>query len=182
MNTRLERLRDARTFFVAGTMQGSRRGEAMVDQGYRQRIRDAVLAHRPDAEVRDPGDLMVEWLLPEADAIRAEHAALAGRRRVVRDELPAPLVRLTDVFDRLVGVASDCDACIAWLPDHEASMGTAAEMWAAHHSGRFVVAITTMTQNLAVLACSDVIVPSVEDLSDLLRSARKEQVGAVSTR
>lgn len=177
MNTPFDRLRDAESFFLAGTMQGSRRGEAMVDQGYRQRIRETVLAHRPDAQVRDPGELMVEWLLAEADEIRAEHAALADRRRVVREELSAPLLRLTGVFDRLVSVAADSDVCIAWLPGHEASMGTAAEMWAAHDHGRLVVAITTMTQNLAVLACSDLIVTSVEDLADLFRSSRKEQVG-----
>lgn len=162
------RLREARTFFVAGTMQGSRSGSDLADQGYRQRLREMVLAHRPDAEVRDPGELMGRWLLAEAGEIRAEHDALADTERVLRDELSPPLVRLTGVFDRLVGVAGDSDACLAWLPGHEASMGTAAEMWAAHANGRVVVAITRMRQNLAVLACSDIIVPRLEDLAVLL--------------
>jgi hypothetical protein len=163
-----DRLRDARTFFVAGTMQGSRRGGDLLDQGYRARIRDIVLAHRPDAEIRDPAVLMVEWLAADADAIRAEHAALADRALIRRDELSPPLVRLTEVFDRLVVASGDSDACIAWLPGHEASMGTAAEMWAAHHRGKVVVAVTTMRQNLAVLACADVVVASLDDLASLL--------------
>lgn len=164
----IERLREARTFFVAGTMQGSRRGSDLVDQGYRDRIREIVVAHRPDAEIRDPAVLMVEWLAEEADAIRAEHSALADRSLIRRDELSPPLARLTEVFDRLVAVSADSDACIAWLPDHEASMGTAAEMWAAHHHAKVVVAVTSMRQNLAILACADVVVASLGDLARLL--------------
>lgn len=169
----LERLARARTFFLAGTMQGSRAGDGMSDQGYRQELRDLILACRPEAEIRDPGDLMAQWLHAEAAEIRAAHADLAGCEIVLRDELVSPLVRLTDVFDRLVSVSSQSDVCLAWLPDHEASMGTAAEMWAAHASGRCVVAVTQMRQNLAVLSCSDVIVPTLSDLAALLEPSAR---------
>ena len=164
----LEKLARARTFFIAGTMQGSRGGSDMVDQGYRGKIHEIIRAHRPDAEIRDPGDLMAQWLVTEVDEIRAAHADLAGSEVVLRDELVAPLVRLTDVFDRLVAISGESDVCLAWLPDHEASMGTAAEMWAAHANGRCVVAVTPMRQNLAVLSCSDVIVPDLSELAALL--------------
>jgi hypothetical protein len=166
--TGLDKLARARTFFLAGTMQGSRGGSDMVDQGYRREMREIILAYRPDAEIRDPGDLMAQWLLTEADEIRAAHADLAGSEFVLREELSAPLVRLTDVFDRLVELSGESDVCLAWLPGHEASMGTAAEMWAAHANGRCVVAVTQMRQNLAVLSCSDVIVPGLDDLAALL--------------
>ncbi len=164
----MERLREARTFFLAGTMQGSRGGSDLADQGYRARLRDLVLAHRPDAEVRDPGELLVEWLLPEADRIRAAHDALADAGTLLRERLADPLLLLTGVFDRLVSLSAASDVCLAWLPGHEASMGTAAEMWAGHAAGRCVVAVTTMRQNLAVLSCSDIVVPTIDDLADLL--------------
>jgi len=143
----------------------------MVDQGYRGRVRRIIQAHRPDAEIRDPAELMAGWLGAEADEIRAAHAALADTHLVIRERLVTPLVRLTTVFDRLVDVAADSDVCVAWLPDHEASMGTAAEMWAAHANGRCVVAVTRMRQNLAVLACSDIVVPTLHDLDVLLGEA-----------
>ena len=171
--TGLEKLSRARTFFLAGTMQGSRAGGDMVDQGYRKELREIILTYRPDAEVRDPGDLMAEWLHAEADEIKGAHADLANSEVVLRDELVAPLVRLTDVFDRLVEISGESDVCVAWLPGHEASMGTAAEMWAAHANGRCVVTVTQMRQNLAVLSCSDAIVPALSDFAALLELSNR---------
>jgi hypothetical protein len=166
-----EALRSARSFFLAGTMQGSRRGSEMVDQGYREELREIIGRHVPDAEIRDPAELMAGWLGAEAEQIRTAHAALATVAVVRHDRLAPPLVRLTDVFDRLVHLSGDSDVCVAWLPDHEPSMGTAVEMWAAHAGGRLVVAVTRMRQNLAVLACSDLVVPTLTDLEVLLADA-----------
>ena len=171
--TGLEKLTRARTFFLAGTIQGSRGGADMVDQGYRNELREIILAYRPDAEIRDPGDLMAQWLYAEADEIREAHADLAGSGVLLRDELVPPLVRLTGVFDRLVEISAGSDVCVAWLPGHEASMGTAAEMWAAHANGRCVVAVTQMRQNLAVLSCSDAIVPALGDFAALLELSNR---------
>lgn len=171
--TGLERLRSATSFFIAGTMQGSRTGADMTDQGYRAKLRSMIRTARPGAEIRDPGELMATWLGPEAAEIRTAHAELMKSGLVLHDELVAPLIRLTDVFDRLVLLSGASDVCVAWLPDREASMGTAAEMWAAHVNGRCVVAVTEMRQNLAVLACSDIIVATIEELAGLL-----EPVGA----
>jgi hypothetical protein len=157
-----------RSFFLAGTMQGSRSGAAMVDQSYRRQLREVILEHHPLAEVTCPLDLMAEWLGPQADDVRAAHARLAERTLVERDRLEPPLLDLVSVFHRLADRAAACDVCVAWLPDREPSMGTAVEMAAAFRRGRTVVAITELTQNLAVLACSNVIVPGLADFDALL--------------
>jgi hypothetical protein len=165
-------LAEARSFFLAGVMQGSRPGADMVDQGYRNELRTIIGELCPDAEVRDPAELMAAWIGPEAQTVRAAHARLAAAGTVLHEELEPSLGLLTSVFDRLVRVSADSDVCVAWLPDQEASMGTAVEMWAAHARGRTVVAVSPMRQNLAVLACSDAVVPTVDAFSALLRRAR----------
>lgn len=158
MNPRASR---GRSYFLAGVMQGARGGADLADQGYRDELRRTILAHDPDSVVHDPGLLMREWIGEHEDAIRAGHAALADVP-VVRRESHDPAVRLlVDTFHRLTRLAGDSDVCVAWLPGHEPSMGTAAEMLSAHRAGSTVVAVTGMRQNLAVLSCSDVIVPDL---------------------
>jgi hypothetical protein len=158
----------ARTFFLAGAMQGSRPGQDVTDQSYRRQLREIVLRRRPDAEVRDPAELMVEWLAPQEAELRAAHARLADQPVVEAAHHEPGVIRLTEVFTELVALSAASDVCIAWLPEHEASMGTAIEMWAAHAAGRTVVAITTMRQNLAVLACSSLVVPTLQSFERLL--------------
>src|SRR5690606_37019366 len=115
----------------------------------------------PDAVIQDPGLLMIEWLAADEAVIRGEHGALADRLEVRRDEHGPGLVQLVDVFHRLVDVSADSDVCVVWLPGQEASMGTACEMFAAHRAGKQVVAISTNRQNLALLACADLILPDL---------------------
>ncbi|MFC3995980.1 hypothetical protein ACFOVU_08645 [Nocardiopsis sediminis] len=148
-----------RSFFLAGVMQGSRQGAELADQGYRARLGGLIRHRHPDAVVNDPGELMDGWLGDRTDAIRASHGALAGRAVVRREDLDDGLTELVAVFHRLTDLAAASDVCVAWLPGHQASMGTAAEMYSAHRAGRTVVAITPMRQNLAVLACSSVVLP-----------------------
>ncbi|MEV8533626.1 hypothetical protein [Streptomyces sp. NPDC051211] len=150
-----------RSYFLAGVMQGARGGAVLADQGYRDRLRRTILEHRPDAVVHDPELLMREWIGAHEQAIRAGHAALADTPEVHRAALDPAVTLLTDTFHRLTEVAAESDVCVAWLPDHEPSMGTAAEMLSAHRAGTTVVAVTAMRQNLAVLACSDVILPDL---------------------
>ncbi|GGU09263.1 hypothetical protein [Streptomyces violascens] len=57
---------------------------------------------------------------------------------------------------------------MAWLPGHEPSMGTAAEMLSAYRAGRTVVSITAMCQNLAVLACPTVTLPDLPAFQERL--------------
>ncbi len=150
-----------RSFFIAGLMQGARRGSDLSSQDYRRTLTDLLLARFPQAVVYDPGEVMWREMAHSREAIRTEHAALASMPLILRRELPAPLVELTQTFHRLTHLAAESDVCVVWLPDHEPSMGTAAEMLSAHRAGRKVVSITDMRQNLAVLSCSDAIVPDV---------------------
>lgn len=156
------------SFFLAGTMQGSRAGQRTIDQSYRAELRELIRTRRPDAEVRDPGELMADWLVADAEQLRGSHRRLAGTPLLTRSRLEPAVLRLITTFEDLVAVAASCDVCVAWLPGHEASMGTAVEMWAAQRAGRCVVAITEMRQNLAVLACASHIVPDVAAFDALL--------------
>ncbi|MER5758557.1 hypothetical protein [Streptomyces sp. NPDC002082] len=150
-----------RSYFLAGVMQGARGGAELADQGYRERLRRSILEHRPDAVVHDPDVLMREWIGAQEQPIRASHAALADTPEVYRATLDPAVQLLTSTFHRLTELAAESDVCVAWLPGHEPSMGTAAEMLSAHRGGATVVAVTRMRQNLAVLSCSDVIVPDL---------------------
>lgn len=158
----------ARSFFLAGVMQGSRRGEHFADQSYRAELNALITAYRPQAEVRDPGRLMQSWVGDREAELRAAHARLGGPDILRRNDYEPAVADLTGVFERLVRLSAASDVCVAWLPDHEASMGTAVEMWAAREAGRVVVAISSMRQNLAVLSCSSVIVPDLTAFTALL--------------
>jgi hypothetical protein len=168
------RLSRARTFFLAGVMQGSRSGDRLADQSYRDQLHELIRAARPEAEIRDPGRLMATWLGPREADLRAAHGRLLDRTTLRRTEFEPAITDLTGVFERLVALAAASDVCIGWLPGQEASMGTAVEMWAAHQAGRLVLAITPMRQNLAVLACSDVILPDLDRLGRLLTAGLDE--------
>ncbi|MEV5975421.1 hypothetical protein [Streptomyces sp. NPDC052114] len=161
----------APSFFLAGTMQGARTGSNLIDQSYRAALTSAIRAHRPDAVIHDPGVLMAEWEAAHPADIRAAHARLTAVRSVHRAELAPELVDLTEMFHELTLLAARSDVCVAWLPGHEPSMGTAAEMLSAYRAGRTVVAITAMRQNLAVLACSTVILPDLPAFTQWLDRA-----------
>lgn len=158
----------ARSYFLAGTMQGARTGADLADQSYRQRLAAALLDRRPGAVVHDPGVVMAEWLASHPADVRAAHAALAERTVLHHAELAPELRELTALFHRLTELAAASDVCVAWLPGHEPSMGTATEMLCAHRAGRTVVSITGMRQNLAVLSCSTVILPDLAAFTDWL--------------
>ena len=150
------------SFFVAGVMQGSRAGAELADQGYRPRLTAVIRERFPDADVIDPGVVMWQELRVPRHELGQAHARLLERPEVLQASFEAPVRELVRVFHHLTDLAAAADVCVAWLPEHEASMGTAAEMYAAHRAGRAVVAITPMRQNLAVLACTTAIVPDIE--------------------
>lgn len=154
--------------FIAGTMQGSRRGASQLTQGYREAIRHLVLTHFPKANVLCPAQRMQHQLASDEVAIRQGHAALASCGEIDATALSQPLQKLTGIFHELVNAAAASDLCIAWLPDHEASMGTAVEMYAAWRAGVPVIAVTEMRQNLAILSCATLILPDLESLSGCL--------------
>ncbi|MBC6445962.1 hypothetical protein [Actinokineospora xionganensis] len=162
----------SRSFFLAGTMQGRRRGAEMIDQGYRAALADVIARWEPDARIHDPLVLMAQWFADREQEIRSAHAVLANARELYREDMTPDVIGIIDAFHRLTAIAADSDVCVAWLPDHEPSMGTAAEMQRAYHAGRTVVAITDMRQNLAVLACSTVILPDLAAFAEWLDRTR----------
>lgn len=146
-------------------MQGARHGAELADQNYREVLRGMIQDRYPDAIVRDPAALMwIDTVHPRVE-IRSAHAALANSPIVRRTALAAPVCELIDVFHRLTDLAGQSDVCVAWLPENEPSMGTAAEMLSAYRAGREVVAITPMRQNLAILACATLIVPTLQEFA-----------------
>jgi hypothetical protein len=157
------------SFFLAGTMQGSRPGADQVSQAYRALLSDVIRRHCPEADILCPLDKLQGLLASQSEAVRASHAALAGLPVVRRADFDAPLTSLARAFDSLSRAAGTVDVLIAYLPDHEASMGTAIEMWNAFVQGATVVAVTPMRQNLAVLSTSNVIVPSIDELEVLFQ-------------
>ncbi|MCG8673526.1 MAG: nucleoside 2-deoxyribosyltransferase [Pseudomonadales bacterium] len=156
------------SFFIAGTMQGSRSGDHQIDQNYRQEIESIILRVFPGAKINCPGKIMVERLQDQEVAIRRSHATLVAQPTIDTSKLDDPMQRLTQIFHDLVDLSAGSDVCIAYLPNHEASMGTAAEMFAAYRNQKPVITVTEMKQNLAVLSCSTAIIPSLDFLSEAL--------------
>lgn len=123
-------------FFVAGIIQGSL-PDATHPQDYRQEITDMLKSAFPGAEVFDPVEEYPESLA--YDDARASAAFF-------------------DLMDR----AGECDVLIAFVP--EASMGTAIELWNAHHAGAFVVCVSALTMNWVVRYLTDLVVTDLEEL------------------
>lgn len=163
-----------RTFFIAGTMQGSRSGDARTDQFYRQQIEDIILGVFPKAIIHCPDRKMKHELASQEQEIRQQHRKLADMNAIDSDSLSVPLQTLVQTFHHLTDLAGQCDVCIAYLPDHEASMGTAMEMYSAWRNRREIITVTDMVQNLAVLSCSTHIIRSLDDLGPLL--ARRHSI------
>jgi hypothetical protein len=114
-------------FFLAGIMQGSHLGEVLHHQGYRERLKQLLTAHYPDADVYDP---------------LADH----------QDSLQYDDVRGRAVFEHHNYLCREVDVVIAFVP--EASMGTAIEMWEASQSGRAVIAVSPLVHNWVIRFCS----------------------------
>lgn len=150
------------SFFLAGVMQGARNGRDLADQSYRNTLKEAIHRQVPYALIHDPAERMWDNLRTSRERIREAHAALIHTPTVIRSELNPALLELIEIFHRQTVQAGACDVCVVFLPGNEPSMGTAAEMLTAYCAGKFVVAISSMRQNLAVLACSHLIVDSIE--------------------
>ena len=110
-------------FFIAGIMQGSRRDNGVDDQGYRQRITEAIQRHMPAADILDP------WALhPDSPTYDYE--------------------RGKQVYLSLNEQAAQADVLVAYVP--EASMGTAIEIWQAYQAGACVLTISPLSENWVV--------------------------------
>jgi hypothetical protein len=140
--------------FLAGVIQGSHRGLELHDQSYRQRLKQILAAQAPDATLTCPIELH-----PTAIDYGPEE-----QRRA---------------FFGLVDTASQADILVAYLP--EASLGTAIEMWEAHHHGRVVVVISPMRDNWVIILLAVAVVPSLEAFEAFVREGHLARLLAVPT-
>lgn len=159
-------------FFIAGAIQGSREGTLGMDQEYRVTLRKIILDRYPDAVVLCP-----LLLLKKRFSDREDQARTDFERETLGETLDAreygPVVsEIRAAFGELTGLAAQADILIAFLPNQEASMGTAMEMWSAYSHRRPVITITSMTRNLSIVATSNIVLPSIAAFEVFLRAGR----------
>jgi hypothetical protein len=135
-------------FFLAGIMQGSHLAATIHNQDYRQRLKQLLAEHFPEAEIYDP---------------LADHT----------DSLDYDDERGRSVFFHHNRLCSEVDVVVAVVP--EASMGTAVEMWEAHRHGRAVIAVSPMKHNWAVKFLSHALYADLDELEAALTSGRLAQ-------
>jgi len=133
--------------FIAGIMQGSKKGKGIVSQDYRQIIREVIHEKYPSAEVVDPFSLFPDS--PEYDDERARQALLT-----------------------MAEEAGNADILIAYLP--VASMGTAIEMIRAYDNGKTVISISPMAENWVVRALSQRVFSTLDGFIEWVRSGGLE--------
>ena len=122
--------------FIAGIMQGSKKGHGIQSQDYRQRIRAAVKIQHPEVECVDPFSRHPDSVTYDADRAR-------------------------QVLFEMAAAAGSADIVIAYLPS--ASMGTALEMIRAYDNGKTIISISPMAQNWLVRAVSAIIFPTLDE-------------------
>lgn len=163
---------------IAGVVQGAAQGTATADQGYRDRIAAAVSARYPHASIFCPVTALRESFAGSADELAAQFQALRAESVIEEERMPDPVLGLRQRFRELVHEAGSADLMVAYVPA-ELSMGTAMEMWAAYYSGRPVVTISSMDQNLAIVSTSTLLVRTLEEFEELLRSGRLDRYARV---
>jgi nucleoside 2-deoxyribosyltransferase len=131
------------SFFLAGIIQGSRKGKILHNQNYRQEIKDILKKYFPKSQIIDPVDVH-----PDS----AEYDYEMGK----------------SVFHASIKQATECDCLIAYLP--EASMGTAIEMWECHKKKTPVWTITPMKENWSVKFLSTEIFETLEEFEGFLKN------------
>lgn len=161
--------------FVAGAMQGPNLGYTLVDQSYRADLQRVLTEQFPGCEIICPLTFLGGIFRAKLPQLVEMHRSAPNTPIFSPKEVGPPLGEVIDAFHELVRLAASADLLIAYLPANTLSMGTSIEMWAAFTNGVPVVAITNLTQNLAVLSCSTFIVSSIEKLEQLLQTRQPEQ-------
>lgn len=159
-------------FFIAGAIQGSREGTLGVDQEYRRTLRRIIIDCYPDATIICPLALLKERFSDREDTARADFERETNSGLLNAKEYGPVVSEIRAAFCELTRVAAEADVLIAYLPDHEASMGTAMEMWSAYSHDRQVITITSMTRNLSIVATSGVVLPSIDEFESFLLAGR----------
>ena len=120
--------------FIAGIMQGSLQGHGILEQDYRQVIREAILSNHPGVEIVDPFALF-----PDSVTYNDQRAK--------------------QVLFEMATEAGSADILVAYLP--KASMGTALEMINAYENGKTILSISKLEKNWFIRALSTKIFPSL---------------------
>jgi hypothetical protein len=121
-------------FFIAGIIQGSKKGLETHNQDYRQAIKTILREAFPDANILCPVENH-----PESVSYTDERAR--------------------DVFLHHVARARSSHVLVAYLP--EASMGSAIELWEAFREKTLKIAISPMSGNWVIRILSDRILPDL---------------------
>jgi len=144
-------MKQIRSFFLAGVIQGSNTGKALHNQDYRETIKSILRRHFPEAKVFDPVE-------KHPDSVNYDYRTAES------------------VFLGYIKLAADCDCVIAYLP--EASMGTAVEMWECHKRGVPVWTISPLKDNWSVKFLSKRIFESFEELEKYLQANYPQKPGS----
>jgi len=136
-------MKKIRSFFLAGIIQGSKKGKTLHNQDYRQEIKDILKKYFPDAKIIDPVNI-------HPNSVGYDYS------------------RGESVFHESIKQATHCDCLVAYLP--EASMGTAVEMWECYKKRIPVWTITPMKENWSIKFLSTEIFESLEEFERFLKS------------
>lgn len=156
------------TFFLAGTMQASNPRVFLVDQSYRIQIRNILTCYYPNSNITCPLSLLAEKFLPYPRRGSTSQFSKQSLDNLNLDTLQFDRAEVIKTFRHLADRAANADVLIACLPGHQASMGTAIEMWNAYSNNRIVIAITNMSHNVAVQSTSTKIIATIDALRDLI--------------
>ena len=115
-------------YFIAGIIQGSKKDLDVYDQSYRKTIKEILRKAFPESRVLCPVENH-----PDSSSYDDKKAK--------------------EVFHYHLKIVNNSHALIVYLP--EASMGSAIEMWEAHHENRIVLVISPMKSNWIVRLFSD---------------------------
>jgi hypothetical protein len=132
-------------FFIAGIIQGSSQDDNVHDQNYRKSIRKLLENEFPLSRVYCPVE-------NHPDSVQYNDA------------------NARSVFMGHIDQVRNADCVIVYLP--QASMGSAIEMWEAHHYGTVVICISPMKTNWVVRLFSDAILNNLDEFGVFVQSGR----------
>src|SRR5438045_4102141 len=135
------------SFFIAGAIQGSRPGTTGTDQSYRAALRQLILSRYPDSAIHCGLELLRERFAGKLDQALAAYAQETVTEVLDADGYGPLVAEIRAAFVEITRLAAQADVLVAYLPDHEASMGTAMEMWSAYAHDRIIITISSMRQN-----------------------------------
>jgi nucleoside 2-deoxyribosyltransferase len=133
--------------FFAGIIQGSKKGQTVHSQDYRNELKRLITNSHRNIEIFDPVD-------GHQESINYDDA------------------RAREVFFGHLKIIDSCDMLIAFLP--EASMGTAIEMREAFEKKIPIITISPMTSNWVIRLLS---FKNFETVKDFERFVSKNDIG-----